>query len=161
MLLLPYSESLQLEFVMLNCCAINRAQMNGPHNVASAKQLFNKILDDDSVYSMAVLDNSSRDYMGHVFISHLDDQAELGFIFDKTYWGRGLATEALKAFFPKACRELGLERVRANVNVNHQAAIAVLEKLGFSKSKEYKDLYGPYYELEFTSGAVVGESSAA
>ncbi|MEF1193549.1 GNAT family N-acetyltransferase, partial [Vibrio parahaemolyticus] len=27
MLLLPYNESLQLEFVMLNCCAKNRAEM--------------------------------------------------------------------------------------------------------------------------------------
>ncbi|MEF1305962.1 GNAT family N-acetyltransferase, partial [Vibrio owensii] len=55
MLLLPYNESLQLEFVMLNCCAKNRAEMNGPHTVSSAKQLFEKILDDENVHSMAVL----------------------------------------------------------------------------------------------------------
>lgn len=59
MLLLPYNESLQLEFVMLNCCAKNRAEMNGPHTVASAKQLFEKILDDENIYSMAVLESTS------------------------------------------------------------------------------------------------------
>ncbi|CAE6913693.1 COG1670 Acetyltransferases [Vibrio sp. B1FLJ16] len=69
MLLLPYDESLQLEFVMLNCCAKNRAEMNGPHTVASAKQLFEKILDDKNTYSLAVLESGSRDYMGHIFIS--------------------------------------------------------------------------------------------
>ncbi|NIY89842.1 GNAT family N-acetyltransferase, partial [Vibrio campbellii] len=119
MLLLPYNESLQLEFVMLNCCAKNRAEMNGPHTVSSAKQLFEKILDDENVHSMAVLESTSRDYMGHVFISNLDHEPELGFIFDKAYWGKGLATEALKAFFPKACRELGLHKVKASVNSHH------------------------------------------
>lgn len=161
MLLLPYNESLQLEFVMLNCCAKNRAEMNGPHTVASAKQLFENILDDENIYSMAVLESTSRDYMGHVFISHLDSEPELGFIFDKAYWGKGLATEALKAFFPKACRELELHKVKANVNSNHQASMAVLEKLGFVKTRESKDLFGPYFEMEFTSDVAVGESSAA
>lgn len=161
MLLLPYDESLQLEFVMLNCCAKNRAEMNGPHTVASAKQLFDKILDNKNIYSLAVLESTTRDYMGHIFISHLDSEPELGFIFDKSYWGKGLATEALTAFFPKACRELGLQRVTANVNSGHYASLAVLEKLGFVKMKESKDLYGPYFEMVFINDEVVGESSAA
>ena len=161
MLLLPYDESLQLEFVMLNCCAKNRAEMNGPHTVASAKQLFEKILDDRNIYSLAVLESTSRDYMGHIFISQLDSEPELGFIFDKAYWGKGLATEALKAFFPKACREFGLSEVTANVNSSHHASLALLKKLGFVVTRESKDLYGPYFEMTFTSDAVVGESSAA
>ncbi|CAE6910460.1 COG1670 Acetyltransferases [Vibrio sp. B1FLJ16] len=161
MLLLPYDESLQLEFVMLNCCAKNRAEMNGPHTVASAKQLFEKILDDKNTYSLAVLESGSRDYMGHIFISQLNSKPELGFIFDKAYWGKGLATEALKAFLPKACRELGLHKITATVNCGHLASLAVLEKLGFIKIRESKDLYGPYFEMEFTNDAVAGESSAA
>ncbi len=161
MLLLPYDESLQLEFVMLNCCAKNRAEMNGPHTVASAKELFEKILDDGNTHSLAVFESASREYMGHIFISQLNSNPELGFIFDKAYWGKGLATEALKAFLPKACRELGLNKVTATVNCGHQASIAVLEKLGFTKISESKDLYGPYFEMEFTSDAVAGESSAA
>ncbi len=161
MLLLPYNESLQLEFVMLNCCAKNRAEMNGPHTVASAKQLFEKQFEDRNTYSLAVLENTSRDYMGHLFISHVNSKPELGFIFDKAYWGKGLATEALKAFLPKAFRELGLTKVTATVNCGHEASLSVLEKLGFIKISESKDLYGPYFEMEFTNDAVVGESSAA
>ena len=85
-LLVPYNESLQSEFLMLNCCAINRAEMNGAHTVASAKKLFNKVMTDRNVYAMAVLDSATRDYIGHVFISDLDNDPELGFIFDKNYW---------------------------------------------------------------------------
>lgn len=135
--------------------------MNGPHTVASAKQLFDKILADKNTYSLAVLESASRDYMGHVFISDLDSDPELGFIFDKAYWGKGLATEALKAFFPKARRELGLDKVTATVNCDHQASLAVLKKLGFVKTRQSKDLYGPYFEMEFTNDGEVDESSAA
>ena len=39
--------------------------------------------------------------------------------------------------------------------------LKILKKLGFVETKESKDLYGPYFEMEFTSDAVVGESSAA
>ncbi|KIN10367.1 GNAT family N-acetyltransferase [Vibrio mytili] len=161
MFLLPYTESLQLEFVMLNCCAKNRAEMNGPLTVASAKQAFDEMLDDENIYSLAVLESRSRDYMGHIFIAHLNSEPELGFIFDKTYWGKGLATEALKAFFPKACRELNLHKVTANVNSRHHAPIAVLEKLGFVKKGESKDMYGPYFEMVFINDGAANESSAA
>lgn len=41
-LLVPYTEQLELDFIKLNCCPINRAEMNGPHSVASAKYLFKK-----------------------------------------------------------------------------------------------------------------------
>lgn len=72
---------------MLNCCAKNRAQMNGPKTVASAKQLFQRVLHDPHLYAMVVLDNYNREYMGHLFIELDEERAELGFLFDKLYWG--------------------------------------------------------------------------
>ncbi|NVD06090.1 GNAT family N-acetyltransferase [Vibrio sp. JPW-9-11-11] len=154
-LLVPYNESLQSEFLLLNCCAINRAQMNGAHTVSSAKQLFNKVLNDRNIYSMAVLDSHSREYMGHVFICDLDSEPELGFIFDKDYWGRGLASEVLLAFFPKALRDLNLTRVTATANTDHQPSMRILTKLGFHWRASKQDTFGPYNQYLFTSDAVV------
>ncbi|WP_428772166.1 GNAT family N-acetyltransferase [Vibrio sp.] len=148
-LLRPYDESLLSDFMLLNICAKNRAEMNGPHSVASAKQLFSKVLHDEQLHCMAVLDNNSREYMGHVFIADLDSTPELGFIFDKTFWGQGYGSEALCAFFPKAVRELGLSRVTATANRHHVASIAILQKLGFELVSEKRDIYGPYLEFEF------------
>ena len=132
-LLVPYNESLQSEFLMLHCCRTNRAQMNGAHTVSSAKQLFEKTLNDRNLYAMAVLDSRSRDYMGHIFICDLDTEPELGFIFDKVYWGIGFASEALQAFFPKAVRDLNLTDVVATANIDHQPSIRILQKLGFQQ----------------------------
>ncbi|MEZ8099901.1 GNAT family N-acetyltransferase [Vibrio bivalvicida] len=153
-LLVPYNDSLQSEFLMLNCCAINRAQMNGAHTVASAKKLFDKALSDRNICAMAVLDSHTREFIGHVFISDLDTQPELGYIFDKGYWGRGIASEVLQAFFPKAVRDLNLEQVLATANVGHEPSVRILTKLGFQLNAHKKDTFGPYDEYVFTSDVV-------
>ena len=155
-LLVPYNESLQSEFLVLNCCAINRAQMNGPHTVSSAKQLFSKVMTDSTIYARAVLDSQTRDYMGHMFISDLDSEPELGYIFDKAFWGRGIASEALQAFFPKAIRDLQLDHVVATANIDHEPSISILKKLGFKLQGTKSDTFGPYYEFHFTSDVVEG-----
>jgi len=160
-LLVPYNESLQSEFLMLNCCAINRAQMNGAHTVASAKKLFEKVLSDRNIYAMAVLDSHSREFIGHVFISDLDSQPELGYIFDKNYWGRGIASEVMQAFFPKAVRDLNLTKVIATANVGHEPSVRILEKLGFTLTAHKQDTFGPYDEYLFTSDVAEAQPSLA
>lgn len=145
---------------MLNCCAKNRAHLNGPYTVANAKLLFDKVLNDRNIHARAVFDNYNREYIGHVYIAHLDGKPELEFLFDKAYWGKGIATETLKAFVPKAIHELRLATVTAKVKSSHLAAIAVLKKLGFREISQLQ--YNPaWIEMCFTSDEVAGKSSAA
>ncbi|WP_373433239.1 GNAT family N-acetyltransferase [Vibrio anguillarum] len=160
-LLLPYTDSLESDFLMLNCCAKNRAQMNGPKTVASAKQLFQRVLHDPHLYAMAVLDNYNREYMGHLFIELDEERAELGFLFDKLYWGKGIATEALKAFLPKAAYQLQRQKITATANIGHHASIAVLKKLGFELLGQKEDVFGPYWEFEFTYDEAANEKQMA
>jgi RimJ/RimL family protein N-acetyltransferase len=154
-LLVPYNDSLQSEFLILHCCAINRAQMNGAHTVSSAKRLFEQVLTDPNIYARAVLDSNTREYIGHVFVCDLDGEPELGYIFDKNYWGRGIASEVLQAFFPKALRDLNISKVIATANVGHEPSIRILNKLGFVLNAHKTDTFGPYDEYLFTSDAVV------
>ena len=171
MLLLPYTDSLQLEFVMLKCRTKSHRAAVSLHTVSSAKQLFESVLDGENIHSMAVLDSASRDYMGHVFVSHLDQTPELGFMFAEEYWGKGLATEALKAYFPKACNELGLSKIHAHVDKHHNASINVLNKLGFKvkSSAGMPEVHFPDYlqhwpqdciEMEFINDVVEVQSVA-
>lgn len=157
-ILVPYNESLLSDFVVLNCCVKNRAQMNGPYTVAKARLVFDRILSDHTLYARAVLDSRTREYIGHIFISDLQSVPELGYLFDKAYWGKGIASEALGAFFNKVLRDLSLKTVKATSNVDHAASIRLLEKLGFVKKGLNSDSHGPFFEYEFTSDAVVDES---
>jgi [ribosomal protein S5]-alanine N-acetyltransferase len=55
----------------------------------------------------------------------------LAFYLARPYWGRGLATEAGRAFIEFGFRELGLSRIEAGANTLNLASNRVLQKLGF------------------------------
>ena len=149
-LLIPYTESLQSEFLMLSYCVRHSNKREALHTVSSAKRLFQRILYDPSIYSLAVLDNHSREYIGHVFIHDLDRQPELGFMFDKAYWGKGVASEVIGAFLPKALTDLKLPQVSAKVDSCHISSIRVLEKLGFEQQGNiYPDILHFRYVFTF------------
>jgi len=58
-------------------------------------------------------------------------EAALAFCLAREYWGRGLATEAGRAFVSWGFEELRLKRIVAIAEVGNAASIRVLEKLGF------------------------------
>jgi len=55
----------------------------------------------------------------------------LAFYLARAYWGRGLATEAGRAFVDFGFNELGLKKIVTAVQAGNGASIRVLEKLGF------------------------------
>ena len=61
----------------------------------------------------------------------IDGEAALGFTFARDYWGRGLATEAGRAFVKFGFEELRLRRIVATVQVGNAASVRAIEKLGF------------------------------
>jgi [ribosomal protein S5]-alanine N-acetyltransferase len=59
------------------------------------------------------------------------DEGVLGFYLARAFWGRGLATEAGRAFVDFGFGELGLRRIVSAVDARNAASVRVLEKLGF------------------------------
>jgi [ribosomal protein S5]-alanine N-acetyltransferase len=59
-------------------------------------------------------------------------EARLAFYLARPYWGRGLATEAGRAFIRRGFSELGLSRIEAGMNADNLASVRVIEKLGFT-----------------------------
>jgi ribosomal-protein-alanine N-acetyltransferase len=60
-------------------------------------------------------------------------EAVLAYYLARPYWGRGLATEAGRAFIAYGFGERGLSRIVAGANTNNRASNRVLEKLGFAR----------------------------
>ncbi|HKA35860.1 MAG TPA: GNAT family N-acetyltransferase [Thermoanaerobaculia bacterium] len=58
-------------------------------------------------------------------------EGSLGFTLARAYWGRGLGTEAARAFLDYGFLELKLHRIVASVQVGNMASTRILEKLGF------------------------------
>jgi ribosomal-protein-alanine N-acetyltransferase len=77
--------------------------------------------------------------------------AEIGYWLGEEFWGRGIATAAVRAFVPFAMREFDLLRIYANVFVSNPASMRVLEKAGFV-------LEGTLRQAVFKNGHVIDES---
>jgi [ribosomal protein S5]-alanine N-acetyltransferase len=59
-------------------------------------------------------------------------EGTLGFYLARAYWGKGLATEAGRAFVDFGFHKLHLSRIVSAVQIGNDASIRVLEKLGFA-----------------------------
>lgn len=160
-ILVPYSEDLESDFIMLNVCAKNRQYMNGVHTVDSARALFSEVLTGEQLYTLAVLDIRSRDFIGHLFIDLNQPIAELGYLFDSKYWNQGYATEVLLAFVPDAISTLELTSLCASVDPEHLASIRLLDHLGFEKVREARYEFGPYLNYQFRCDKAVGGNSGS
>jgi ribosomal-protein-alanine N-acetyltransferase len=69
----------------------------------------------------------------------LDQRAELGYAFNRNYWGQGYATEAAKCLLEYGFNTLKLHRISATVLPDNVASMRVLEKLGMIREGVKRD----------------------
>jgi RimJ/RimL family protein N-acetyltransferase len=85
-----------------------------------------KILADDTVLKQTIVVDG--EIAGHIGSWTSDGKRELGYWFDRVFWGRGIATAAITAY-------LRLEPIRplhAVVAKHNAASLRVLQKCGFT-----------------------------
>lgn len=150
LVLRQYAEGDRNGFVTLNCDPVVRRHMNGPSSPASASRQFDRILSLDAgskFTAWAVIEKSSDEYIGHAFFTQEFGQSdpELGFLFFRSYWGRGFGTEVARRLVAYAFDEARFLRVVATVDADHQPSIRVLEKAGLKLEATKQDEHGPHH----------------
>ena len=70
------------------------------------------------------------------FIEH--DVVDLGYMLSQAHWGQGYATEIALALSDAAFFDLRADRVISTVEINNQASIRVLEKIGMRWEAIYR-----------------------
>jgi len=75
-------------------------------------------------------------------------EGSLAFYLAKEYWGRGLATEAGRAFVDFGFDELGLSRIVTAVQVGNDRSVRVTEKLGFRLVRTEEGEFRSFYHFE-------------
>ncbi|WP_129677598.1 GNAT family N-acetyltransferase [Candidatus Chloroploca sp. Khr17] len=68
-------------------------------------------------------------------------RAEVGYELGRTWWGRGLMTEALGAVLRFGFTQMGLHSVEAMIDPPNVASRRVLEKLGFVQEAYFRENY--------------------
>lgn len=76
------------------------------------------------------------------------NEATLAFYLARPYWGRGLATEAGRAFIEHGFRNLGLKKIHAGLNASNKASQRVIEKLGFTWVRSGGDATTRWHDYE-------------
>jgi len=79
-------------------------------------------------------------------------EALIAFYLARPYWGRGLATEAGRAFIARGFGQLGLSRIEAGINAKNLASIRVIEKLGFRWVRSGEGGGSSWHEYEIRNG---------
>src|SRR5205807_7864742 len=64
------------------------------------------------------------------------EEVEVGYMLDKAYWGRGLATEAARASRDYGFERLGLRRLISLINPENAASLRVAEKNGMRYERD-------------------------
>lgn len=94
-------------------------------------------------------------YVGDVWCYCMDLEEEpnamVGYcLFEKTLWGKGIATEALKLFIEEITARFGLISLGGIAYCSNRASLRVLEKNGFEKIEEFAEdgVLSAYYQKE-------------
>ncbi len=105
-----------------------------PRNRGEFMAHWNKILRDADCTTLVIQDGPAL--AGSLFCFTREGRRVVGYWIDREFWGRGIATAALRQF-------LALETRRplyAEVAQTSAASIRVLEKCGFSKVEDRKNV---------------------
>ncbi|WP_342147835.1 GNAT family N-acetyltransferase [Rickettsiella endosymbiont of Aleochara curtula] len=103
---------------------------------------------DSPFSSLAILKNDTDEFIGHVLLGDGDQpgSAELAYVFDKKFWGKGYGKEAIPIMVQEYAPELvkrdyrltgkKFTRIEATARTDNQASIRLLLAAGMSKFSE-------------------------
>jgi len=72
------------------------------------------------------------------------NEVEVAYLINKSYWGQGLGTEAAQAILDYGFEKLNLSRLICLIDEENLASIKVAEKIGMNFEREGRDEIGPF-----------------
>ncbi len=93
-------------------------------------------------YDWAIIDRESRRMIGTCGFAKIDtenDSAELGYVLNPDFWGKGYAREAAREVIRFGFEMLDLNRIEARFMEGNEASLAVMKKLGMTFEGYHRD----------------------
>lgn len=108
-----------------------------PFDLEKAKDFIlkaRKDIRDKKAYEFGIELNRTKELIGTINLLNINiknKNADIGFWLAKSYWGKGLAVEAVELMLEFGFKKLKLERIQARVLDENVRSQKLLEKLGF------------------------------
>ncbi|TNE54711.1 MAG: N-acetyltransferase [Bacteroidetes bacterium] len=116
-------------------------------------QMVQKQYEDFGIGRWAVIDKETGEHLGWSGLKYERELRDfpyydLGYRLKRKHWGKGIATETAKAALRYGFETMGLEKIHAAADVEHQVSNHVLQKVGMKWVEQF-DYDGPcnWYEL--------------
>lgn len=94
------------------------------------KDLARRVRTDEMI---TVQTKGTRKVIGNLYLARRDpDSLELGYVFNKSFWGKGYAKESALALIDRAFAE-GAQKIYAHCDPDNPASWKLLESLGFQR----------------------------
>lgn len=107
-----------------------------PMNIEEVKDELEWRISTDEMIAVELKDNHKM--IGNVYLGKRDfNTLEIGYVFNKSYWGNGYAKESCKAVIDNAFTE-GVHRIFAECDPNNPNSWRLLEALGFQREAVFK-----------------------
>ncbi|KIL97786.1 Acetyltransferase [Paramagnetospirillum magnetotacticum MS-1] len=100
-----------------------------------------------------VIDRASGAAIGHCGLDLLEPlgEVEVAYLIDRPFWGRGLATEAVRASIEWGFAQLGLDHIIAISEPENPASMAVMAKAGMRRANQVTVWGRPFIRWVITS----------
>lgn len=116
-----------------------------PGGISTVQQVAERIARNRDLFAQkgycdfVLIEKGSGNFAGRAGFGELPDgEVEVGYLFLKRLWGRGLAQEALRALLAWAAESVDLQRILAYAPVAHSASLNVMRKCGMRFLKNDK-----------------------
>ncbi|HRX03961.1 MAG TPA: GNAT family protein [Anaerolineae bacterium] len=112
-----------------------------PFTLQDEEEWYERMRHDNNVVNFAIeVDGRYVGGCGLINLDHVHRRAEIGiFVGDKTYWGRGIGSEAMRLVIDYGFDYLNLHRIYLRVFAENARAIHVYEGLGFQHEGRLRD----------------------
>lgn len=106
------------------------------------------------VWAIADLDDQFIGIAGYWRMQLEHQRAEIGYMLDAPYHGRGLATEAVAALIDYGFSVMHLHKIEADIDPDNLASARLLERLGFRQEALFRE--NRYFENRYFDSCWLG-----
>ncbi|MFR8732958.1 MAG: GNAT family N-acetyltransferase [Clostridium perfringens] len=92
----------------------------------------------------AIINKESEAFIGDIGLYNIDfysNNTEIGYTIEKNFWGKGVASECIKAIENFAFEILDMNRIIDMIDSNNISSIKLSEKLGFNRDGILREHY--------------------
>lgn len=119
-------------------------RLSPPKDLKELKEFVRQTIMNDSKYLFGIYDNDKNIHIGNISmeVNFYHRHGSIGLLIgNKNFWGRGIATEAIKLMMSFAYEELKLLKLTAGSYGSNIASIKAFEKVGFKREATMKNYF--------------------